>query len=347
MKRKLGHIRHIGRVGLHASALNAAGTIAGVTASAAAALLLSSTAWAQAQPTVKDAAAYDVSRLADDAYGRMVRLGKELAEHTSTHLGPEASNPKRRYAGNNLNCTSCHQAAATKSFAIPWVGAHATFPQYRGREDAVSTLEERINGCMERSMNGKPLPLDSQEMKAMLAYMHFLSRDVPVASRVQGQGLPAFDSPPRRADVKAGADGYALKCASCHGSNGAGQRVGKVGDGQGYLFPPLWGDDSFNNGAGMNRLLTASAFIRTNMPLGASHGNAQLSNDEAYDIAAYVLSQPRPVKANLEADFPARWNKPVDAAFPPYVDGAPAEQHKYGPFQPLMENMKKLRPAAK
>ena len=82
------------------------------------------------------------------------------------------------------------------------------------------------------------------------------------------------------------------------------------------------------------------------MPLGTAYGQPQLSDDEAYDVAAYVLSHARPIKANLERDFPARWNKPVDAPFPPYVDGASAEQHKYGPFQPLQDNMKKLRPAS-
>lgn len=195
-------------------------------------------------------------------------------------------------------------------------------------------------------MNGKPLPLDSREMKAFVTYMHFLSQGVPVGSKVEGQGLPAFKAPARRADVQAGAQVYQAKCSACHGANGAGIRAGKPGDAQGYTFPALWGADSFNTGAGMNRLLTASAFIRNNMPLGTTHEQPQLSEDEAYDVAAYVLSQPRPVKKNLEKDFPARWNKPVDAAFPPYVDGASADQHKYGPFQPLTENMKKLRPAA-
>ena len=93
----------------------------------------------------------------------------------------------------------------------------------------------------------------------------------------------------------------------------------------------------------MSRLLFASAFIKTNMPLGSQHGQPQLSDDEAYDVAAFMLSHPRPQKANLDRDFPARWNKPVDAAFPPYVDGAPADQHKYGPFAPLQDNMKKLK----
>ena len=285
--------------------------------------------------------AYDVSKLPDDHYGRLARYGKELTDRTFAHIGPQAKDPAMRYAGNNLACSSCHQASATKAFAMPWVGVHASFPQYRAREDEVSTVEERINGCMERSMAGKPLPLDSTEMKAFMTYIHFLSKDVPTGAKVEGQGLPPFKAPNRRADTVAGGQVYAAKCAVCHGTEGQGLRTGAPADG--YTFPPLWGADSFNNGAGMSRLLFASAFIKTNMPLGSQHGQSQLSDDEAYDVAAFMLSHPRPQKANLERDFPARWNKPVDAAFPPYVDGAPADQHKVGPFAPLQDNMKKLK----
>lgn len=296
-----------------------------------------------APPSIRSADAYDAGKLPDDHYGRLVRYGKELTERTFAYLGPEVKDARMRYAGNNLSCASCHEAAGTKPFAIPWVGAFATFPQYRAREDDVSTLEERVNGCMERSMAGKPLPLGGREMKAFITYMHFLSRDVPVGARVQGQGLPAFKAPARRADTAAGAKVYADKCASCHGAEGAGLRAGAVGSAVGYTFPPLWGQDSFNNGAGMNRLLFASAFVKNNMPFGTTHAQPQLTDDEAYDVAAFALSHARPVKANLERDFPARWNKPVDAAFPPYVTGAPADQHQYGPFGPLQEKMQSLR----
>jgi thiosulfate dehydrogenase len=92
----------------------------------------------------------------------------------------------------------------------------------------------------------------------------------------------------------------------------------------------------------MNRLLTTTRFIRQNMPLGASHAASVLTDDEAYDVTAYVLSKPRPVKAHLEADFPARWNKPIDAAFPPYMLGASADQHRYGPFAPLAEKQRAM-----
>ncbi len=287
---------------------------------------------------------YDADSLPNDHYGRLVRYGKHLSEKTYEVIGPEVADKKMRYAGNNLACTNCHQEAATKKFAMPWVGAQATFPQYRGRENDISTIEERVNGCMERSMNGKALPFDGKEMKAFATYIHFLSKGIPVGSNVEGQGLPKFTPPDRASNLAAGEKVYAEKCAACHGQDGAGLRNGKPGEAKGYTFPPLWGKDTFNNGAGMNRLLTAASFIKTNMPLGASHGQAQLTDDQSYDVAGYILSKPRPIKANLEKDFPARWNKPVDAAFPPYVDGAPAEQHKYGPFQPLFENMKRLKP---
>lgn len=292
---------------------------------------------------IRAADAYDVAKLPDDHYGRLVRYGKELTDRTFAYIGPEVADKKMRFAGNNLACSSCHQGAGTKAFAMPWVGAHATFPQYRGRENEVSTIEERVNGCMERSMAGKPLPLESREMKAYVTYIHFLSRDVPTGGKVEGQGLPPFKAPDRRADVAAGEKVYAEKCAACHGPDGAGVRAGAPGTASGYTFPPLWGQDSFNNGAGMNRLLVASAFVKTNMPQGAEYGKPQLSDDQAYDVAAFVLSKSRPIKGNLERDFPARWNKPVDSAFPPYVDGASAEQHKYGPFRPLQENMKALK----
>jgi len=301
-------------------------------------VLFASTAYGQTPSP-----ATDVEKLPNDHYGKLVRYGKKLTEETYSVIGPEVTNKKMRYAGNNFACTSCHQDSATKKFAMPWVGAHATFPQYRGREDAISTIEERVNGCMERSMNGKSIPLDSEEMKAFVTYIHFLSKGIPVGGKVEGQGLPAFNPPNRKADSLAGEKIYANTCASCHGIDGAGLRKGKPGDANGYVFPPLWGKDTFNTGAGMNRILTASIYIKTNMPQGTSHGSPVLTDEQAYDVAAYILSKPRPVKAHLEKDFPARWNKPVDAAFAPYVDGSSAEQHKYGPFQPIMENMKQVK----
>lgn len=283
-----------------------------------------------------------IDQLPAGHYKTLVQYGHDLASRTTGLIGPEAKDPAKRYAGNNLSCTSCHQAGATKPYAMPWVGVSATFPQYRGREDAISTVEERVNGCMERSMNGKPIPLDSLEMKAFVAYMAFLSQGVPVGATVEGAGMVLSKMPNRRADPVAGKVVYEAKCAVCHGSDGAGRRVGQAGDGQGYLFPPLWGPDSFNTGAGMNRLAMATRFVKHNMPMGAQHDATHLSDDEAYDAAAYMLSHARPEKANLEVDFPARWNKPVDAPFPPYLLGASPDQHRWGPFPPLAEKQRQM-----
>ena len=318
-----------------------------LTCTLLAAGLLSPLAWADNTPakvSLIDRPVPSLDSLKDDAYGKLVRRGQELASRTFAHIGPEVKNPKMRYAGNNLSCTSCHQDNATKPYAIPWVGAFASFPQYRAREDAVSTIEERVNGCMERSMNGKPLPLGSDEMKAFVAYIHFLSQGIPVGQEVEGAATKATRVPDRRADLVAGRQVYQAQCVACHGPDGQGVRAGAAGSAQGYVFPPLWGKDSFNNGAGMNRLLTATRFIRHNMPQGTTFKAPVLTDDEAFDVAAYVLSQPRPVKAGLDKDFPARWNKPVDAAFPPYVDGAPADQHRFGPYPPLLEAAKKRQP---
>lgn len=198
-----------------------------LTCTLLAAGLLSPLAWADNAPakiSLIDRPVPSLDTLKDDAYGKLVRRGHELATRTFAHIGPEVKNPKMRYAGNNLSCTSCHQDNATKPYAIPWVGAFASFPQYRAREDAVSTIEERVNGCMERSMNGKPLPLGSDEMKAFVAYIHFLSQGIPVGQEVEGAATKATRVPDRRADLVAGRQVYQAQCVACHGPDGQGSR---------------------------------------------------------------------------------------------------------------------------
>ena len=301
---------------------------------------LTAPAWAQAL-NQKEWQAPDISQLADDPYGKAVRHGRVLMEQTYKHIGPEAKDAKQRYAGNNLACVSCHVDAGGRKFGNPWVGTFVSFPQYRGREDAISTTEERINGCMERSMNGRSLPLNGVEMKSMLAYLKFLSTGIAVGTQIEGAGTLKLKMLTRAADPVAGGKVYANTCVACHGDKGQGLRRGKAGDGEGYQFPPLWGPDSYNTGAGMARISLAAGFIKGNMPSGVTHTTAVLSDEQAFDVAAYVNSQPRPVKSKLEADFSARKNKPVDAAFAPYTPGFTAEQHKYGPWQPILEARQK------
>lgn len=278
----------------------------------------------------------DVESLPKDKYGQMVRYGKELVTATYKYVGPEVADPKMRYAGNNFACQTCHLEAGTKKFGAPFVGAFADYPQYRPREDQVQNIEERVNGCMERSMSGKELPVDGKEMRAIVSYLHFMSKDVPVGSKLEGRAVPRIKIPARAADPVAGEVVYAENCAVCHGEDGLGKRNGVKGDALGYEFPPVWGPDSYNTGAGMARVIMAANFIKHNMPVGTTYDAPALTDDQAFDVSAYINSKPRPEKANLDTDFPARKNKPVDAAFAPYVYGTP-EQHKYGPFQPLIQ----------
>jgi thiosulfate dehydrogenase len=114
----------------------------------------------------------------------------------------------------------------------------------------------------------------------------------------------------------------------------------------GYMLPPLWGPDSYNDGAGMARLINFANFIHFNMPHGADYLNPQLSVAQAWDVAAYVLSQPRPKRAGLDKDFPDLLDKPVDAPYGPYADGFSEKQHKYGPFGPIRDAIRKLKSAA-
>jgi thiosulfate dehydrogenase len=271
----------------------------------------------------------NVDTLRDDDWGRTVRYGRDLITKTYALIGPEVADASHRYSGNNLACESCHLEAGTKKFGLPFQGVYADFPNYRARSGAVGTIEGRLNACMTRSMNGSALALDSPQMTAIVAYLKFLSTGRSVGAPTPGRGAGRMAEMKRAADPVRGKAIYAQTCAACHGENGQGQRAGRVGDGGGYSIPPLWGDDSFNDGAGMNRLISAANFIQNNMPVGSTWQQPFLSIADSWDVAAFVLSHPRPQKANLDRDFPIRAEKPVDAAYGPYLDGFSREQHKF------------------
>ena len=285
----------------------------------------------------------DIDKLPNDPWGKLVRLGRDQTVATYAHLGPEAADPAKHYAGNNLTCQNCHLEAGTKQFGLPFVGVFADFPQYRGREGKVGSLEDRINGCMERSMNGRALPLDGTEMAAFVAYIKFLSTGVPIGAQTSGRGTGDMPKLSRAADLGHGKAVFAQTCASCHGLDGQGKLHGPVGDAGGYEFPPLWGPDSFNDGAGMNRLISAANFVHSNMPNGTSWAAPALSAEDAWDVAAYVESQPRPARPHLENDFPVRLQKPVDTGYGPYIDGFDRTQHRLGPFGPIEQKVKDLK----
>lgn len=280
-----------------------------------------------------------LSYLEEGSMPPMVKAGFLLVAETPEHMGPRAQDPKKRLAGNNLSCTNCHLQYGTQAGSGSWVGVVDRFPQFRGRENVMGDLQDRINGCMERSMNGKKLPKDSAEMLAIVAYMEWLGEDMPKEKEGEYKGYPKIKIPEVKVDLEIGKGVYDKECVVCHGSDGQGI---KKSDAKGYLYPPLWGEDSFNNGAGMHRVITAAEFIKSNMPFGlATYENPKLTDEEAYHVAGFINSFDRPKKANTEADFPDKKLKPVSTSYGPWVDNFSPEQHKYGPFQPIMEYYKR------
>ena len=232
------------------------------------------------------------SEVRDSAVRAAARRGLVLLRHTRDSL-PE-------YVRADLACVSCHPRDGTQPNAMPWVGVYSRFPQYRSRSGDVSTLEDRINDCFQRSMNGRALPWESRAMRDIVAYMAALSVDVPVGRAIAGQGLPRLT--PVAAEASRGGSIYVATCARCHGAEGQGMAAA----------PPLWGPRSFNVGAGMSRLRTAASFIRFNMPADRP---GTLSDQDAFDVAAYIGARPRPDFAGKEEDWP-NGDPPPDVAYP-------------------------------
>ena len=285
----------------------------------------------------------EIGALPFDAHGQQVRRGRDLVTATYAHIGPEVADPARRFAGNNLACGNCHLLAGTKKFGIPLFGLFGEFPQYSARAGAEISIEDRLNACMTRSMNGRPLPAAAPEMQAFVAYIRFLSTGVPAGQRLGGLGVGKMPELDRAADPTRGGRIYARACAACHNTDGSGIRRSLPTADLGYMNPPLWGGDSFNDGAGMARLITAANFIHFNMPHGVDYLHPQLEPAEAWDVAAYMVSRPRPRKAGLDKDFPDLLEKPVDVPYGPYADGFTAAQHKYGPFAPIRAAIARLK----
>lgn len=283
-------------------------------------------------------AMYDISLVPTAEKNKELKYGYELFTSTTTYIGPASSNEEMRYAGNNLACNNCHLQAGTKPYAAPLIGIINRFPQFRGRENKIGTIEERINGCFERSMNGKTIPTNGKEMKAFVAYLNWLSRFSSEDGKVFGQGFMKIKIPNRKVDLENGKRVFNTICIECHQSNGLGEKTPNEFV---YKYPPLWGSDSYNNGAGMTRVLTAAQFIKANMPFGATYDNPILTDTEAYDVAGYINQQKRPQKKNKELDFPNLKRKPVSTPYPPYADSFSIQQHQLGPFKPIIEYYKR------
>lgn len=275
----------------------------------------------------------DVFAISDSKKSAEVLYGRDLIIHTAYYLGPRGRIAQQT---NGLNCQNCHLNAGTKPFGNNYGSVASTYPKVRARSGKMESIEKRINDCFERSLNGKPLKENSKEMRAMVAYMKFLGENVAKGEKATGSGLKELPLLNRAADPQKGKAVYELRCASCHQSNGLGIIDGI---GQSYVYPPLWGPHSFNDAAGLSRLTNMAKYVKYNMPLGVSHDAPELSDEEAWDVAAYIESRPRPHKA-VPQDWPDISKKPMDHPFGPYADQFSELQHKYGPFTAMKKAKK-------
>ena len=225
-----------------------------------------------------------------DSLGASIRRGRALVMHTADSL-PD-------YAPGNISCGNCHLQGGRNPDAAPMAGSHARYPKYLDRTGAVVALADRVNYCFTRSLAGSKLPVDSREMQDILAYIAWLSRGVTLGEGDElpgAMGIPAIPAG-ITGDRERGAQVYAAKCAACHQPDGGGTPA---------LDPPipaLWGPRSYSVGASMARQSKAAAFIWHNMPSGMGR---TLTHQEAYDVAAYINTKPRPDSPGKENDWPA------------------------------------------
>lgn len=225
------------------------------------------------------------NEIPDDEFGESIMRGREI------FLNPGAN--ATEFVGNSLACASCHLEAGRRPNSAPMWAAAGMYPAYRGKNEMINTMEDRVNGCFTYSMNapegtaGGPPPPGHQIYKDLESYFHWLATGAPNRVDLPGSGYPVPDEPEAGYDPARGKKVFKTQCAVCHGDEGEGRQ-----DMNGrYAFPPLWGPDSFNWGAGMHRVNTAAGFIYANMPLGQPYS---LSAQEAWDVAAYVNSHERP-----------------------------------------------------
>jgi len=275
----------------------------------------------------------DVATIPAGKQGDAIRYGRELLAHTSEYYGPKGSIAR---ITNGMNCQNCHLDAGTRIYGNNYASFISSYPKMSGRSGKVFAASERIAECFERSLAGKVPDTSSREVQSILAYMNWIGKDVPKKAKLFGAASEKLAFMDVAADPVKGKAVFIQKCQSCHGGNGEGLLAA---DKKSYQYPPLWGKHSYNDGAGMYRLTNFAGFVKNNMPYGATYENPQLSDEEAWNVAAFVNSQPRPHK-DQHKDWTNLDKKPIDFPFGPYADKFSEKQHKLGPFEPIKEAQK-------
>lgn len=267
--------------------------------------------------------------------GETIRYGYELLNRFPYYLGPKGT--VGQYGGNGLACGSCHLDAGRVPYGLNYFTVYGRYPQYRGREAKILTLPQRINNCIQRPMSGKPMPLDSKEMTAMVTYMKWMAEGIAVGANVPGDRLHPIALPSRPADPVRGKAVYDQHCVSCHQADGQGLMNP---DGISYLYPPVWGVMSYQPGSSMHRVLKAAQFIKYNMPRGVTWENPLLTDEEAIDVAAFINDDTlhvRPTSQESRAEYPIPADKPVSYHKGPFADPFDDDRHKFGPWQEIVD----------
>nr|MBC7613418.1 c-type cytochrome [Pseudopedobacter sp.] len=278
----------------------------------------------------------DESTIPSGKEGDQIKYGKELIAHTAKYLGPKGT---VLHMSNGMNCQNCHNEGGTKSFGFNYSAVKSTYPQFKARSNSIVSITGRINGCFQRSLNGVTLDTTSKEMRAMVAYMKWLGKDVAKGVKPKNSGIMKLPFLDRAADPLKGKAVFVKNCVSCHGKNGEGLIAPS---GVEYIYPALWGKNSYNDGAGLYRITNFAGFVKNNMPFGVNYQHPILSDDESWDVAAFVNSQPRPHK-DQSKDWKDISKKNIDFPFGPYVDQFSEKRHKYGPYQLIVKAQKNAK----
>jgi len=266
----------------------------------------------------------------------LVIYGEDIIVNTARYFGPQGSVAA---ITNGMNCQNCHLNAGKKNWGNNYSAVYSTYPKFRDRSGSMESIYKRVGDCFERSLNGTAPDSNSREYQAIYAYIKWLGKDVKKGERPVGSGITKLSYLDRSADPVKGKAVYIAQCQSCHGANGEGQLSL---NGVSYEYPPLWGEHSYNNGAGLFRLSNFAGYVKSNMPFKqATHDNPKLTTEEAWDVAAYVNSQPRP-KKDLSKDWPDISKKPFDHPFGPYADEFSESQHKYGPYKTIIAKKEEM-----
>ena len=285
------------------------------------------------------------ARIPQGPEGDLIRDGIDLLRNTSRRVGKLAPDAGKRMNWNSLNCVNCHQPGpsglpGTKRYTLPLVNAVNDYPKFDIKSGKVISLEQRAIGMF--GAGAVAINADTPEFKAIMAYLRWLARDSRPGEAMEGAGLLPLPAVARAADPTRGRALYAAKCRACHGADATGQRHPDFANGGGYLFPPLAGDDTYDNAGHMFAVPLLARYIAASMPFGASYDKPQLTPEEALDIAAYVNDDatPRRQNANRPKLYPDTALRPQGYAIPEHFTGEPQAylRAKNGPFRNVNEH---------